>query len=217
VARRLGGARSLRLGLRWSVEGRLEGAPVLLAAHGSGRANAALVVENVCRRLPVRAVISTGWCGGLDPALVVGQIVVADRVLSLEPPAEFSAQPAGGGAPAGPVLTVDRFVQTAAEKAALRSTGAVAVEMEAAGVAAEAQKRNLPFFCVRVVSDAAGESLEMDFNRARLADGRFSVFRILIEAGVSAVRWGYLRELWRRDRLAATTLGEYFASCRFQV
>jgi len=40
-----------------------------------------------------------------------------------------------------------------AEKADLRLTGADAVEMEAAAVAAKATEWNIPFYCVRVVTD----------------------------------------------------------------
>ncbi len=213
---RLDAAQAAQLSLRWSVQGRLERTPVLLAAHGAGRANAALAVERACGRYPVRAVVSAGWCGALDQALELGEVVVASRVLSLTPRQDFPASAPGGAAIAGPVLTVDRFVQTREEKAALRSTGAVAVEMEAAGVAAEAQKRKLPFFCVRVVSDVAGESFDIDFNRARLADGRFSILRVLLEAGASPARWRELRELGRRDRLASGALGECLERYEFQ-
>jgi nucleoside phosphorylase len=218
VARRADGLEKVHLGLRWSRLARLAGRRVVLAANGAGRVHAARAVHAACQRLAVRAVVSTGWCGGLAPELRVSQVVVADRVLSVEPPAAYQVRlPDGAGFVSGDVVTVDRFVQTAAEKRKLfLSTGAIAVEMEAAGAAEEAQKRGLPFFCVRVVSDEAGESFEMDFNRSRLADGRFSIPRVLAQAGVSVTRWKELLNLRSRDRLASETLGEFFAGCRFE-
>lgn len=216
LARRLGALQAVNLGLRWSRMGRLGARAVVLAAHGAGRANAAQVVQKACERFRVAGVVSAGLCGGLDPALERGRVVVADRVLSVQPPAEFLAQgprnvPATA-ATVGPVVTVDRVVQTAEEKTRLRATGAVAVEMEAAGVAAEAERRKLPFFCVRVVSDGGEQSFGIDYNRALRPDGRFSAAKILAQAGWSAARWKELAG-WRQGlRLGSERLGEFFGN-----
>ena len=216
VVRRAAAFGRLDIGARWSRLGALAGGGVVLAANGAGRANAARAVEQACQRLPVRAVVSAGWCAGLDEALWPGQVVIAERVVSLDPPAQYPARsPAGQVARRGEVLTVDRFVQTAEEKQELRRQGALAVEMEAAGVAAEAQKRNLPFYCVRAVSDGARRSFRIDYNRARLSDGRFSAFRIAALAGLSPARWRELLDFWREARSAAEALGEYLGSCSF--
>ncbi|MBI3665885.1 MAG: hypothetical protein HY236_06610 [Acidobacteria bacterium] len=209
-----------RLDLEWSRVGLLGGRPVVLAASGAGRANAARAVERAAGQYLLRALVSTGWCGGLDPALRPGQVVVADRVLSLDPPAEFPAcWPKGapaGGIGRGIVLTVDRFVQSAQGKRELRLTGALAVEMEAAGVAAEAKKRNLPFYCIRAVSDDVTASFAIDYNRALLDDGRFSKARVVAQAGLSPARWKELLLFWRRARQAARALGAFFGSVQFE-
>lgn len=208
----------LDLGVRWCVEGRLNGVAVVLAANGAGRDRAADAVARCCARFPFRAVVSTGWCGGLDPALAPAQVVVADRVLSIEPPGEFAARLPAGAPARGSVITVNRIVQTAAEKQALaRSTGAVAVEMEAAGVAAEAQRRSLAFYCVRAVSDVAGESLPLDLNRAWRSDGSFSSGEVLRQAALSPTRWLEIYRLWGAARQAAHALGEYLGGCRFEA
>lgn len=219
LLRRASGLQPLELGLRWCRRATLGARPVVLAANGAGRLNAAQVVKNACEELPIRGVVSTGWCGGLDSALWTGQVVVADRVVSLEPPAEFAAQWPGCSRKVarGVVLTVDAMVQTAEQKRALGSMGAVAVEMEAAGVAAQAQKRDLPFFCVRAVSDAAATTFRIDYNRARRADGRFSAARVVAQAGLVPERWKELLGLWRAAKSAAEALGEFFESCRFEV
>ncbi len=203
------------MGLRWSRAG----GGVILTANGSGRGNAAEAVRLAFQQFAVRAVVSTGWCGALDPALEVGQIVVADRVKTLEPAAEFPARrPAGNGEPHyGTILTVDRFVASAEEKRRLRTTGAAAVEMEAAAVAAEACQRDLPFYCVRAVSDPAGFTIRTDLNRARFPDGRFSPVRIAAQAGLVPGRWLQLGRLWSWSRAAAEALGEFFGRCRFDT
>src|SRR6185503_18575857 len=105
------------------------------------------------KRWTMRGMLSTGWCGGLDPTLQVGDIVVADRVISEDPPATYPAQPphAPSRDRKGAVLTVNRFITTAEEKHLLRATGAIAVDMEAAAVGAEAARLAVPFFCIRTV------------------------------------------------------------------
>ena len=59
----------------------------------------------------------------------------------------------------GTIVSQDRVASTAAEKGELRERfGALAVEMEASGVAARAKRAGLPFCCIKVVSDRADES-----------------------------------------------------------
>ena len=261
LSRRLTGAQPLDLGVSWSLAGRLGSLPVVLATNRPGRRNAAAAVHRVAARLSLRGIVSTGWCGGLDPTLRVAQIVVADRVVSLatagnganqpladarrsvlstvgieprrplgtsgsggddpcpgllDPAAEFPARvPVGPAAARGPVLTVDHFVRTPEEKRRLHATGAIAVEMEAAAVAAEARRLDLPFFCIRAVSDSASASFTLGFSGARLADGRYSPARIVALAGLSPARWGELLLLWRSARAAAQALGDYLGACEF--
>ena len=88
--------------------------------------------------------------------------------------------------------------------------------MEAAGVAQRAQTLGLPFFCVKAVTDLAGETMANDFNAVLRSDGRFDTIGIL----ASSLRhpWVRLPELFRlrsRSLLAARSLGEFIADCRF--
>jgi len=215
LARRLRSPERLEIGLPWALSGQLGGLPVALAAGRSGRANAISAVERAAKSFSLRGLVSTGWCGALDPGLHAGQVVLADRVLTLDGAGEFSAQHPGGRAATGPVLTVDHFVGATEEKRRLRQTGAIAVEMEAAAVAVEAQQRGIPFYCVRAVSDVAEKELLVDFNRARLPGGQFSAARAAAQAGLSPRRWSELLEMWRNARAAAEALGEFLGSCRF--
>ncbi len=215
IARRSSGVHSLDLGITWARAGKWGPRSIVLAANGPGRANAAKAVESASARLNVAGVVSTGLCGGLDPSLVPGQVVVASKVLSLEPPLEFSTCRPAGSQATGVVLTVDRVVESAGEKARLRSTGAIAVDMEAAGVAAAAQKRALAFFCIRAVSDGAAQSFRIDYNRARLPDGRFSMTRIVAQAGLDPRRWKELLGWWQAVRLGSEKLGEIFVHLDF--
>lgn len=151
--------------------------------------------------------LSTGLCGALDPALRVGDIVVSGEG-TLESPARFVR---------GDLHTVDRVVGTAREKRTLRNqTGAVAIDMEAAAVRAEAEERKIPFLSVRVVSDSAGDTLPLDFNRYRDARGDFSRSRIALAAVAHPFTvLPQLMEFDRNCRRAADALGDFLADCRF--
>lgn len=115
----------------------------------------------------------------------------------------------------GDVASVDRVAITARDKCDLRaSTGAAVVEMESAAVAKKAQEWNVPFGCVRVVSDAAEADLPLDFNRYRDADGRFERTRIALAAlGRPFTVLPGLVRLDRDCRKAAERLGEFLANC----
>jgi adenosylhomocysteine nucleosidase len=106
--------------------------------------------------------------------------------------------------------------QTVEEKTALRALGGSAVEMEAAAVGLRARKWGVPFYCVRGVTDLAGEDLELDFNAARAGDGHLSTARILWATARRPRRLvAELYRLRRRSRAAAGALGEYLADCQF--
>jgi len=173
----------------------------LLIANGPGPR----LVDHALQIKPsVDRVVSIGFCGALDPALRIGDIVVSGEV-----PEEL-----GASFVQGDVLSLDRVAITAAEKGELRaSTQAAVVEMESAAVARKAREWEMPFGCVRVVSDVADENLPLDFNRYRDADGRFSRTRIALAAmgRPFTVLPGLIR-LDRNCRLAAERLGEFLAN-----
>lgn len=213
LAARLAGGRRLEWGVPWSAGGRLGSLPVALVAGGVGRSRAAAAVRTAAERAALRGIVSTGWCGALDPSLGAAEIVIADRVLAEGDGLSFPAEPVDGPGARGAVLTVNSFVATAEEKQRLRRTGAIAVEMEAAAVAAEAGGRGVPFFCVRAVSDTAGATIRL--GRHRLPDGELTPAGVIRAAGFSPARWADLVRLWRGASAAANALGEFLARCRF--
>jgi len=202
--------------VRWSRSGRLNQHEIVLAANGAGQRRAAAAVDAGAAAFRPQAVVSIGFCGALDPDLKIADIIVGTSVLAGG--RRYAALPVSGAKPhaLGAVCSVDHVVQTAAEKSALRREGARAVEMEAAGVAARAEELGLGFFCVRAVTDLAGEDLANDYNRALREDGRFATMRIFRHAlGRPVARLPELVRLRCNCSRAAHTLGEFFADCRF--
>lgn len=200
--------------LSFARKATIGGQPWVLAANGPGPALAHEAVSISCARTAVRAVVSIGYCGGLDPALVVGDIFAATEVRCGADAGGYPAMPMA--APhTGRLLSGNRVAVTRAEKAELFQSGGSAVEMEAGAVAAVAELLRLPFYCVRVVSDTAGEEMPLDFNRFRDQTGRFS--RTLIAMAAAMRPWlipGLVR-FDRNSRRASVTLGDFLADCRF--
>jgi adenosylhomocysteine nucleosidase len=194
ILKRFGASLNLATHFSWPAEFarevRYRGDRFLMIANGPGPR---LVEKALERKIDVDGIISTGFCGALDESLSVGDIVT------------------GGG-----ILSMDRVVVTAEEKRALREkTGAAAVEMEAAAVAAKAEQWGVPFRCIRAVSDAAAEDMPLDFNLYRDAEGRFSRTRIALAALTRPfTRVPALLRLDRNTKIAARSLGDYFAGCR---
>lgn len=189
---------------------------VRTVANGAGASRAAAGIDAVLTSFRPDAMISMGFCGALDPSLNIADIVVASTVFAggraypAEPPMTAA------GYRTGPVCSADHIVGSAGEKKLLSSTGMIAVEMEAAGVAQRAQKLAVPFVCIKSVTDLAGETLANDFNAVLRPDGRFDTINLL----ASSLRHPWVRlpellRLQRRCRLAARSLGEFIADCRF--
>ncbi len=88
--------------------------------------------------------------------------------------------------------------------------------MEAAGVAARVEALALPFYCIRGVSDLAGEDMANDFNRTLTPDGHFDTMKLLQDSFRSPLaRIPELLRLRKRCVRAAQALGDFFADCRF--
>ena len=189
ILKRFGASRKLDSPAGFARECERAGDRWLMLANGPGRSAVEEVLKN---RMQVSGIVSTGFCGALDSALRVGDIV------------------------RDPLVSVDRVAVTAAEKRALREkTGAAAVDMESGAIAEKAREWDVPFYSVRAVSDLADEDMPLDFNLYRDARGRFSRARIALAALSKpfAAIPGLLR-LERNCRIAAEALGEFFVNCR---
>jgi adenosylhomocysteine nucleosidase len=119
---------------------------------------------------PLRMVVSFGICGGLDPTLRRGDIVLGTEVVSggenvttdaaLTQALERRLSESGERVIRGKVAAADAPILTAKEKSALRNaTGAVAVDMESLAAGRFARARGVPFAVLRAVSDPADRNL----------------------------------------------------------
>jgi adenosylhomocysteine nucleosidase len=207
--------------LRWPVWfariGELNGNRLILVANGPGAELATAGIRAALERSRPEAVISTGFCGALDPAIAAGEVFVAGTV-EADGSHYAAAMPQTDGRffRTGTLLSLNRVIATAAEKAELRKRGAAAVDMEAGAVALEACRNQLPFYCIRAVLDRATEGFVLNFNFLRGADGRFSR-KLILKAAIKrpAACLPELIRLGWRGRRASRDLGEFLGNCEF--
>ena len=188
------------------------GVEYVFVANGPGPALARAAAASAGEPPSFDAFVSTGLCGALVDELDIGNIVVGRSVNGVD----VNEPRVGLGYTSGPIASVDYVAGTVEEKRRLRQTGAIAVEMEAAGVLECARSVARPFYCVKVVSDTAAEGFVLDLNAARTSEGRFSTGRILLQAVRSPLRTApELARFHRNSRRALRALGEFFAECNF--
>lgn len=173
----------------------VDGRHVLLLAGGVGHRKAEEAARRIVEHWVPDLMIMAGVAGALAPEAAVGDVVLADRIVTpsgelipnLVPvPGETTARSVRTGA----LLCADRVLVTAAEKKAAYSPNAqrpmpnapLAVEMETAGLAHVAMEHRIPWAAVRAISDSADESLPLDFNRLRSADGDLPTSRVALAA-----------------------------------
>jgi adenosylhomocysteine nucleosidase len=146
--------------------------------HGIGHRRASEAARRAFDRIPgAELVIGTGVVGALSSGLKPGDLVLSDRVLTIHPDGRLAEEVtavsdvhlravgrslavAGIAYSTGAILTSHRVLKTGAEKRrAKETTGAIAVDMETAAVAAEAAVRGLPFVAIRAVLDEVDEEI----------------------------------------------------------
>ncbi len=213
IVRRASFVRPTGVAVDWSRKAMLGGNEIMLLANGIGPERARAAAAAGIDAFRPDAVVSTGFCGALAPSLGIAELVNANRIVS---GGEIYDARAVKGPKTGPIRSISYVARTAEEKRELALEGAIAVEMEAAGVAAEALRHSLPFYCIRAVTDLAGETLANDFNKALRSDGHFDTMSILRVALLHpATRLPELIRLRKRCIRAARALGDFFADNRF--
>ena len=209
--------------------GQLGGCEVMCLAGGMGSQRAAAAAEALLRTWKPDLLVMAGVAGALSPDLAAADLVVADAILSGDEvlsPTEVPAL-AAGGYRTGALLSVDRVLVTAADKREARSPSPsqmgsrvpasrvggggvpLAVEMETASVARVAAAKGISWAAVRAVSDTADESLPLDFNRLRDANGDLPTSRVALAAISNPRAIPGLIRLGRNTDLATKALAEF--------
>jgi adenosylhomocysteine nucleosidase len=164
-----------------------------------------------------RAAISIGIAGGLAPALVPGDIVIATGIITGSQrhavPATITDRLAGrlsgfsNRIMLADLAGVDAPALTPVAKSTLRrETGAAAVDMESHIAAAFAAKHDLPFAAVRVVCDPADRTLPSCVVSALRPNGSVNVVAVVGALADRSAKLGDLVQLARDSRRAFKAL-----------
>lgn len=165
--------------------GRYQGAPLSVLASGMGMPSITIYATELAREYAVKRIIRVGTAGGLSPDVDLRDVVIAlgahtDSAMTAAriPGVSFSHVPSFSLARkavaaaeswdgavtvhAGTVFTTDSFYLKRPDLiAGLRAHGALAVEMEAAGLYAVGAAEGVRTLAVLTVSDHSGKSLKM--------------------------------------------------------
>jgi adenosylhomocysteine nucleosidase len=166
-------------------EAEIAGGPGVVAVTGGGDSKS-LAAKLDTLHGDIQGVISIGLGGGLSPLLKVGEVVIADQVLSgaehwrCDERWRVALAAKLPQAHQGPVAASDVILENRDDKADLYAkTGALVVDMESAVAAHFAAARKLPFAVLRVISDDAGHVLPPAALVAMKPDGGIAIGRVL--------------------------------------
>lgn len=176
-------------------EGGLKGRRMVIIRSGAGWENAARATELLIDGHHPKVLISAGFAGGLSPLLNRHDILLANSVIDisgqqiilndqgrlLQWPLDWP------GLHIGKLLSLDHVVREKSEKKALyEQHQAVTVDMETFAVAEVCRRRGMPVCAIRIIHDAAGDTLPPDIER------------LLRQKSESARLGAALGAVWRR-------------------
>jgi len=180
-------------------EGTVAGRRVAWCVGGAGADAATRAARLIVAGHRPRLLVTAGFAGGLDPALVRGGLVHPRSVVDRDGGDEIAFAPPPGGASGGrapAIVTVDEVVATVAGKRRLAAaSGAGLVDMETRAVALVAREAGLPCLAIRVVSDDAAAELPREV--AALVRPQSGMRRLGAALGAVGRRPAAAVDLWR--------------------
>ena len=184
-----------------------ERADVSVLIVGIGRKNAEASLHKYLTANTPETVLTSGFAGGLNPDLKLGDVVFEINERSGPPHAGCYKDLVAAGAKPAKIFCADRVATTVAEKKKLRDeTGADAVEMESGAIHAVCRERGIACVTVRVISDTAGEDLPLDFNALARPDRSLDFGKLAWAIARSPGKIGALMELQKKTSFAARQL-----------
>jgi len=181
-----------------------QSAALICAGTGVARAYAASkVLVEMCAP---RMLISIGFAGACRPDLCPGEIVVPASVLDASTGKTFRC-----GFGIGQLVTLNRVAGMALKRDTFGRFGALAVDMEATGVATAAAELGREFAAIKVISDGANQDMEFlaDFVKP---DG-FKIGRFLAHIALRPELWPSVAALQVNSKLASTALNKAVNEC----
>lgn len=179
--------------------GRYDGIRIAIVESGTGQVRARRAVQALVDAHHPHWIVSTGFAGALQPGMKVGQILVANRVMTPGQPeilndVQMASDPHHAWIVGG-LLTVDHIVRTVEEKTSLgEAYGCHGVDMETYAVAEYCKTTRQKFFAVRAISDDLSSDLPAEVLSLMGPTGAVRMGAVI---GALWKRPGSVQDMWR--------------------
>ena len=202
ILEKVGEYRSTDIADNTYYEASYKGIDLVIAYSKIGKVFSTLTASTMIHHFGVQKMLFSGVAGGINPALKIGDLIVANRLAQHDIDITAFGHPHGfvpGGAQfvetdatlrklafdvasdmglslqEGTIATGDQFVHDNECKAFIESTfNADALEMEGASVAVVCHSLDIPVFILRAISDTADTDASFNFDEFMVSSAKIS-------------------------------------------
>ena len=178
---------------------------VIAFAGGIGKASAVLAAKAVIANYHPETLLSVGLAGALLHSLKVGNVITPNVIVDAASGSEYRCD-SGGGV----LVSAAEIAGPDSKQQLVEHFHALAVDMEAAGVAEVAHQEQVGFRCVKAISDEADFTLP-PLIRFVDAQGKFQTGKFIAWASVHPAVWPRTIALARNSKRAARALCDWLA------
>ena len=208
-------ARPRRGAFAW--QGMMGGAECLAVCAGMGKEAAERACEIAADGAPLNALVSVGWAGALSCGVQPANAYVVNEVVDTATGERFSTRSSTQATPATlKLVTIDHVAHPAEKRKLAETYRAVLVDIEAATVARFARTHGIAFYCLKAVSDVAGEVLP-DFSRYPDSEGQLRMPALLGHLALHPHYWGGLARMANNGRRGAEEIAAAFGPLMAQL
>ncbi len=176
----------------------------IAACAGAGQPAATRAFAAIEEGGPVDLIFSVGWAGALRAEIAAGSAHNVAGIIDVRTGERYHCEAGAGEL----WLATSPKVADKGEKRRLASTYEAAfVDMEAAAVARLAAARDIPFYCIKGVSDGFTDRLP-DFNRFLSPTGQLRLARLTLFATLRPWYWPALLRMGENSRKASQNIAE---------
>ena len=177
-----------------------ENGNAVVICGGIGPEAARRAAEVVINKAQPACVISVGFAGALDSSLKIADVLTPKVVVNAADGARTEATSGQGT-----LVSYAAVADPEQKKQLAQAYAAIAVDMEAAGVAQSAQINGLEFAALKAISDTAEFDLP-PMDRFVGSDGRFCLFRFVRYVAAHPKYWKATIALGRNSAKASKAL-----------
>jgi adenosylhomocysteine nucleosidase len=176
----------------------------IAACAGAGQAAATRAFAALEEGGPIDLVFSIGWAGALTPDIPGGSAHNLAGVIDSRTGERFNCEAGAGDLW---LVTSPRVADEAEKRRLAKTYKAALVDMEAAAIARLAAMREIPFYCIKGVSDPLTAHLP-DFNPFIAPDGQFRLRAFILFAALRPWHWPALLRMGENSRKAAAAIAQ---------